>query len=77
MTDARHISQEDLALHAMQALSPEESAAVRSHLAQCAQCRDELASLSGDLALVALSADQQPLPVRRPRSLLGEAFVSS
>lgn len=63
MTDARHISQEDLALHAMQALSPEESAAVRSHLAQCAQCRDELAALSGDLALVALTADQQPLPV--------------
>ncbi len=63
MTDARHISQEDLALHAMQALSPEESAAVRSHLAQCAQCRDEFASLTGDLALVALSADQQPLPI--------------
>jgi len=63
MTDARHISQEDLALHAMQALSPEESAAVRSHLAQCAQCRDDLASLTGDLALVALSADQQPLPI--------------
>lgn len=62
MTDARHISQEDLALHAMQALSPEESAAVRSHLAECVQCRDELASLSGDLALVSLSADQQPLP---------------
>lgn len=63
MTDARHISQEDLALHAMQALSPEESAAVRAHVAQCPQCRDELASLRGDLALVALSADQQPLPI--------------
>lgn len=63
MTDARHISQEDLALHAMQALSPEESATVRAHLADCAPCRDELASLTGDLALVALSANQQPLPI--------------
>ena len=63
MTDSRHISPEDLALHAMQALAPEDSAAVRAHLAQCAQCRDELAALTGDLALVALSADQQPLPV--------------
>jgi hypothetical protein len=62
MTDMRHISQEDLALHAMQALSPEESAAVRSHLAECAQCRDDLAVLSGDVALVALGAEQQPLP---------------
>jgi len=62
MTDIRHISQEDLALHAMQALSPEESASVRTHLTACAHCRDELASLSGDLALVALGAKQQPLP---------------
>jgi hypothetical protein len=62
MKDARHISQEDLALHAMQALSSEESTGVRSHLAQCAQCRDDLASITGDLALVALSPDQQPLP---------------
>jgi len=62
MNDIRHISQEDLALHAMQVLSAEESAAVRAHLDQCAQCRGDLASLSGDLALVALGADQQPLP---------------
>ncbi|HEX3892733.1 MAG TPA: anti-sigma factor [Terracidiphilus sp.] len=62
MTAPRHISPEDLALHAMQALSPEESAAVRSHLAECTQCRDELASITGDLALVALTAEQEPLP---------------
>lgn len=62
MTDLRHISSEDLALHAMQALLPEESAAINAHLAQCDPCRDELASLSGDLALVALGVDQRPLP---------------
>ena len=55
MTDPSHISQEELALHAMQALSSEESAAVRLHLSECAMCRNELAAISGDLALVAMS----------------------
>ena len=62
MTDRNHIPQEDLALYAMQALSEEESVAIRTHLATCALCRDELAELSGDLAMVALSVEQHPVP---------------
>lgn len=62
MMDAQHISQDDLALYALQALSSEESAAVREHLSGCEVCRGELAGLEGDLAMVALSVDQQPLP---------------
>jgi hypothetical protein len=62
MTDGRHISQDDLALYAMQALSPEESAPIRAHLAECAACRADLASLSGDLALVAMSVEQHTVP---------------
>jgi len=62
MTDGRHISQEDLVLYAMQALSPEESAPVRAHLAECPACRAELAELNGDLALVAMSVEQHPVP---------------
>lgn len=62
MMDARHISPEDLALYALQTLSLEESSAVRAHLSGCDVCRAELASLEGDLAMVALSVDQQPLP---------------
>jgi hypothetical protein len=62
MTDGRHISQEDLALYAMQALSPGESAPIRVHLAECALCRAELAEFTGDLALVAMSVEQQPVP---------------
>lgn len=62
MTEARHISQEDLALYAMQALNAEESAAVRAHLHGCAECRAAEAELAGDLALVSLSVEQQPLP---------------
>jgi len=62
MTDDRHIPQEELALHAMQALSGEESAAVRLHLAGCAECREQLAEIAGDLALVAMSVEQQAVP---------------
>lgn len=62
MTDARHVSQEDLALAALQALSQDESAAVREHLSKCGKCQTELASVRGDLAAVALSVDQKELP---------------
>ena len=62
MTDGKHISQEDLALFAMQALPEGECAPVRAHLAECAECRAELAELHGDLALVAMSVDQQRVP---------------
>jgi hypothetical protein len=62
MTDDRHISQEELALHAMQALTTEESAAVRLHLSECAQCREQLTEISGGLALVAMSVEQHPIP---------------
>lgn len=62
MTDLQHISQEDLALYALQTLSQDESAALRGHLSNCEECRAELARLRGDLAMLALSADQHPLP---------------
>jgi hypothetical protein len=62
MTGNEHISQEDLALHAMQALSQGEAAAVEAHLAQCALCRDEFAGLAGDTALMGLSVPQRPMP---------------
>ena len=62
MTADAHIPQEDLALFALQALSEEEAVVVRAHLKTCAVCRNEVAELSGDLALVALSAEPQPLP---------------
>jgi anti-sigma-K factor RskA len=62
MTDGKHIPQEDLALYAMQSLSAEEHARVREHLNACAECRNELACVAGELALFALSAEQKPLP---------------
>ena len=62
MMDAQHISQDDLALYALQALSQEETAAVREHVSGCDVCQAELANLQGDLAMMALSVEQQPLP---------------
>jgi hypothetical protein len=57
-----HIAQEDLVLYAMQAMQPHELAAVRLHLEQCAECRQALAEVNGDLALVAMSVEEKPLP---------------
>ena len=62
MTGLKHIPQEDLALYAMQALMPGESAAIGAHLQACSACRAELSTLSGDLALLAMSVEQKPLP---------------
>jgi hypothetical protein len=63
LTDGQHIPQEDLALYAMHALALAEEAALQVHLRSCADCQRELAELNGDLAAIALSLDQQPLPV--------------
>jgi Anti-sigma-K factor rskA/Putative zinc-finger len=62
LSDDDHISQDDLVLHAMDALSYEEAEGVRRHLTTCAPCRDDLAKVHGDLALVAMSVDQHPVP---------------
>ena len=62
MTDGRHIPQDDLALYAMGALTPEEAAEVRAHVDTCAACRDEVAAAAGDLAMVAMSVEQHAVP---------------
>jgi anti-sigma factor RsiW len=60
--NAHHISEEDLVLYSMQSLSAGETAAAALHLEECAECARQLAEVSGDLALLSLSVDQQPLP---------------
>ncbi|HEX5236807.1 MAG TPA: anti-sigma factor [Silvibacterium sp.] len=62
MSGTQHISQEDLALYSMQALTPAENAEVRAHLDSCAACRAALADVLADVALVGLSVPQQPIP---------------
>jgi anti-sigma-K factor RskA len=62
MTGNGHNTQEELASYAMQNLPVEDSASIRAHLQTCAQCRTELAQVCGDLALLGLAVEQQPLP---------------
>jgi anti-sigma-K factor RskA len=62
MTDGKHIPQDELALYAMQALTPAEAAEVGAHVRTCAECREELARAQGDLALVAMSVEQAAAP---------------
>jgi anti-sigma-K factor RskA len=62
MSELRPIPAEDLALYAMQALPAEEMAVIAAALRDNPQAQQELARIQGDLALLALSADQQPAP---------------
>jgi anti-sigma-K factor RskA len=62
MTGNGHNTQEELASYAMQGLPVEESASIRTHLQNCPPCRTELAEICGDLALLGIAVEQQPLP---------------
>ena len=72
-----HIPQEDLALHAMEALPEREAAAVRAHLTDCAACRSDLAALIGDLAMVGLSVEQHQLPEGARQRFLNRITAST
>jgi anti-sigma-K factor RskA len=59
--DARDL----LALHALDALSPEERGALEAHLATCAECRAELASFRDATAAVGGSLSARPMAADR------------
>ncbi len=59
---------EMLAIYAVDALPPDEAAAVEEHLADCPRCQDELASLREVAALLAVSAVSDTGP---PEGILG------
>jgi anti-sigma-K factor RskA len=56
------MSQEDLMLYSMQALTPAEYAEAKAHLDTCASCRGALAEALADVALIGLGVQQQALP---------------
>jgi anti-sigma-K factor RskA len=62
MNEPRPIPAEDLAFYAMQALPAEEMAIIAAALRDNPQAQQELARVQGDLALLALSTDQQSAP---------------
>ncbi|HZY63163.1 MAG TPA: anti-sigma factor [Edaphobacter sp.] len=55
----RHIEHDDLALFAMQLLSPEEMQAAAAHIEDCPECRQNLAEIQGNLALYASTVDME------------------
>lgn len=77
MTEPHHIPAEDLALYAMQALSAEEMASVAAALRNNPAARQELAAMQGDLALLALSVEQQAAPAGSFERLLARARQQS
>jgi Anti-sigma-K factor rskA len=76
MTGNEHYTQEELASYAMQSLPVEESASIRTHLQTCATCRTELAQVCGDLALLGLAVEQQPLPAGARERFLSKIAAS-
>jgi Anti-sigma-K factor rskA/Putative zinc-finger len=71
LSGAQHISEDDLALYSMQALTPEENAVVKAHLDTCATCRSALADALADVSLVGMSTPQQALPEGARQRFLG------
>jgi len=76
MTGNGHNTQEELASYAMQSLPVEEFASIRTHLQSCAPCRAELAEVSGDLALLGIAVEQQPLPAGARQRFLDKIAAS-
>ena len=62
MSSTNHITTDDLILLALQFLPEAEMPQAMAHIAECAQCRDELAQFQGDLASYAWGVDQHTPP---------------
>jgi anti-sigma-K factor RskA len=65
---------DDLALYALGALQGDERHTIEKHLETCADCRRELDSLRGDMALMAMSA-AGPKPPQRSKQRLMSAIA--
>lgn len=72
MIEPKHIPADDLALYAMQFLVPEEAAAVEAHVGICPECRRELATIQGDLAALAHTAEMHQPPTLARQRLMAQ-----
>jgi len=69
--NARHISEDDLVLYSLQSLSAGQTAAAELHLEACPECRRQLSEIAGDLALLSLSVEPQPIHAGARERFLG------
>jgi anti-sigma-K factor RskA len=58
VSNGEHIRLEDLELHALGTLPDDEAAALRAHVAGCADCATNLAQAHGDAAMLAFAVKQ-------------------
>ena len=70
-----HLSQDDLALFAMQLLEDQELAAAVDHLEVCDECRHEVARIQGDLVGYALAMSEPASPPAAARDRLLKAVA--
>jgi hypothetical protein len=66
----RHPAPEDLTLFAMELFSAQEAEPIARHLESCAECREELGRIYGDLALTAITVD-----LESPSAAVRQRFV--
>jgi anti-sigma-K factor RskA len=69
LNDGSHISGENLELYALGALPDVEAAVVKAHAQGCAECAAKLAEALGNVAVVALAAEQEA-PLARVKQQL-------
>lgn len=70
MNTANHLSQDDLALFALQLLPDDELKAAVDHMEHCEACREEVARLQGDLVTYAMTAEMHSPPAQARERLL-------
>ncbi len=70
MSNNNHVTYDDLILLALQFLPEAEMPQAMSHIAECAECRSELAQIQGDLAAYAWGVEQHTPPAYGRERLL-------
>jgi hypothetical protein len=75
MNGGRHLSQDDLALFALQLLEGEELEQALDHLELCEDCRHDVARFQGDLAGYALAGSEVHTPPAAAREKLMQAVA--
>lgn len=70
MNTASHLSQDDLALFALQLLPEDETATALEHLQHCEACRKEVGEFQGDLVLYSMLSEMHTPPALARERLL-------
>jgi hypothetical protein len=70
MSDVNHISQDDLALFALQVLPEAERKAAALHLKECGACRLQLGEIQGEMAAYAMTSEMKTPPAEGRERLL-------